>query len=482
MSDQDAPRLPAPTSEDQRIAARNFEYANRAAAGNNHDLAIQMLRNCCKLVPANLSYRQALRKVEKAKYKNNGRGSLLAPLTTWPARMKLLGARNKANHRKVLEIGEAILARNPWDRFAQLHMAEAAAAVGLATVAVWLLQEGREKNANDVHLNRALARLLENQGLYQQAMAVWQLVLNKLPTDREAQTKTKQMAVDDTIARGLYEEVIAQETTEPSAAALESTQTDGARTTPVKDRAARETDALRGRLEQNPADADAYLQLAALYSRQGHHDEAQALLEQGLEPTGNAPALRLALAELEIEAFRRTLSRTEEQLRLHPRDEKLLKGRDKLLRKLATLEVAWYRRRIELHPADKNNHFELALRLYQAGEIEEAIPEFQAARADGRLHGKALLYLGHCFLARQNWPLARRNFEEALRGLPEGEQEQRKEVLYHLASGHAAAGDLSRAVEVAIDLADLDYAYRNIGQLLDDWQRRLQAGTSSRPR
>ncbi|MFO0930137.1 MAG: hypothetical protein U0736_24450 [Gemmataceae bacterium] len=486
MSDKDGPRLPPPSAEDQRVAARNFEYANRASAAGNFDLAISMLRTCCQLVPAKLEYRQALRKAQKARWKGTRNGSFFAPLTTWMTRLKMIGAGRKGQHRKVLEYGEAILAKNPWDRSAHLHMAEAAATLGLPTVAVWILQEGRERKANDVALNRALARLLEKQGLYQQAMAVWGLVLKAVPTDREAMTKSKQMAVDDTIARGLYEEpaaaAAAAETAETSATrtAVER-PSEAARATQARDRVAQEVETLRGRIEANPKTAEPYLQLAAHLVRQKHHDEAQVVLEQGLEATGNAPELRLAHAEHEIEAFRRTLARTDEQLKATPRDDKLIKAREKLLRKIAALDIGYYRQRIEMYPADKSNHYELGVRLYEAGQIEDAIPELQAARADNRLHWKALLGLGRCFQARQNWPLAKRNFEEALKNLPDAETEQKKEILFHLAEGHANAGDLGRAVELAVDLADLDYAYRNIGQLLEDWQRRLQAG-SSRPR
>src|SRR5262249_48009017 len=84
------------------------------------------------------------------------------------------------------------------------------------------------------------------------------------------------------------------------------------------------------------------------------------------------------------------------------------------------------------------------------------------------------LYLGHCFRSRHNWRLAKRNFEEALRHLPAGEDEVRKEVLFHLAQGSAEAGELAEAVDLGTELANLDFAYRDIGQLLDQWQPRLQ--------
>ena len=85
-----------------------------------------------------------------------------------------------------------------------------------------------------------------------------------------------------------------------------------------------------------------------------------------------------------------------------------------------------------------------------------------------------MLYLGYCFKSRKNWRLAQRNFEEALQNLPSGEEEFRKELLFLLAEGTAESGDLARAVEFGYELANLDFGYRDIGKLLDEWQTRLQ--------
>ena len=43
-----------------------------------------------------------------------------------------------------------------------------------------------------------------------------------------------------------------------------------------------------------------------------------------------------------------------------------------------------------------------------------------------------------------------------------------------LAEGAVEAGDLARAVEFGYELANLDFGYKDIGRLLDEWQARLQ--------
>ena len=51
----------------------------------------------------------------------------------------------------------------------------------------------------------------------------------------------------------------------------------------------------------------------------------------------------------------------------------------------------------------------------------------------------------------------------------------RKELLYQLASGCAENGDLPRAVDLGHELANLDFNFKNIGKLLDEWNDRMQS-------
>jgi tetratricopeptide (TPR) repeat protein len=489
MADHEGSLLPPPTNETLRVAARQFEYANRASVGGNYDLAIQCLRTSCKLVPTSLAYRQALRKAEKAKYAGNQRGSLLAPLSTFPSRVRLWFARRKKNYQKVLEHGEAILARRPWDVGAQVQMAEAAVALGLPVLAIWLLQQAREKRPRDVRVNRALARLLEEQGHFNQAICLWELVRQVAPHDVEAQTKAKQLAASETIARGSYEEAIADDTAghaalSEGAGASEKTKEmsvgEKKKTTPRKKRASEEEE-LRARVEAEPSKPEPYLHLAHFYRRNGKLEAASAVLGEGLEAVGPVFELTLAQADLEVEPLRRSLAQNEAQLRLAPTDEKLKKAHETLLAQLNARELAHYRKKVDYEPLNQANHYELGVRLLRAGDVEEAIRELQGARPDPRLHWKAVVQLGHCFLAQQSWPLARRNFEEALHTIPAGEEGVRKEVLFQLAVGYAGAGDLDRGIELALDLANLDYSFRNIGRLLAEWQARAGAPRTGRP-
>jgi tetratricopeptide (TPR) repeat protein len=477
MADSASSRLPLVTPEQRRVAAAQFEHANQAIAKGNFDYGIQLLLSCCKLDPANLIYRRALRQAQKAKHENNLHGSRFAMLTTSATRLRLKNALRGGEYLKALEYGEQILVSNPWDIGAQMGMSEAFDNLGLVDPALWTLEQARQTNAKNAALNRALARLYEKRGNFAQAIALWELVRKADPTDVEAQHKSKDLAASDTIARG-YSHATDDKTAEEPKASEGTAETKAMETQvatpPAFDRAAREVAPLLTKLNAEPTNRLLYLQVAAVYRRNAQYDQARAILQQGLGPTGNHFELAVELADVEIEPFRRNLVLTEQKLETVPASEELRKIRARLLKEINTRELDLYRQKAERYPTEMSHRFELGVRLLRVGQVDEAIRALQAVRADPRYLWKALMYLGFCFKSRNNWRLAQRNFEDALQNLPPSEASVRKELLFQLAQGCAEAGDLAKAVELGYELANLDFSFHDIGRLLDEWQSGMQ--------
>jgi serine/threonine protein kinase len=94
--------LPGVSPDQRRAAAGQFERANEVIASANFDYGIHLLLSCCKLDPANLAYRQALRQAEKTKFGKNLRGGRFSWLTSLPSRTRLKGAKRSEDHLRVL--------------------------------------------------------------------------------------------------------------------------------------------------------------------------------------------------------------------------------------------------------------------------------------------------------------------------------------------------------------------------------------------
>ena len=489
MPEQPSPNaVPAPTAEQRRIAQDSFNKAKELIAEGGYDYAIQLLLTSCRLHPASVDYRRALRKTQKDKYGNNLRGSRFAFLTTprWKARMKV--AKRNRDYLKALEYAEQILCRNPWDLGTQLDMAEAFDALGLSDLAVFTLDQARQKYPKDATLNRALARQFEKRGDFQGAMVLWQLVREAIPTDVEAAHKAKDLAASATIQKGQYEEAASGTKDSPVLGRIE------ARAVDKQDKLTREAEPLLKRIEADPTEPSLYLQLAGAYRKNGQHDRARAVLQQGLGPTGNAFQIQLELMELELAPVRKNLEHAEARYRklkekkARPAGEEgeeagdeemtleeLSALRARLAKEVLSREIDLYRVKADRAPTEAGPRIELGTRLYKADRIDEAIAELQQARRDERQKWRAALLLGMCFKKRNNWRLAQRNFEEGLAAVPENEEGVKKELLYQLASGAAENGDLPRAIDLGHELANLDFNFKNIGKLLDEWNDRLQS-------
>ena len=134
-------------------------------------------------------------------------GGKLAWLTTLGTKARLKAAKRGGKFLKVLDYGEAVLIRNPWDLGTQLDMAEAAEELDLFNLAVWILEQAQDTHARSVPLCRALAHLYEKRRDLTQAAAMWESICELAPDDQEARQKLKDLAANETIARSLHKVV-----------------------------------------------------------------------------------------------------------------------------------------------------------------------------------------------------------------------------------------------------------------------------------
>ena len=466
--------MPKLTAEQRRAAVGQFERAKQVFKAGDLDYCLQLLLACCTIDPANLIYRQELRQTQRSKYENNGHGQSLAYVWSMMTRFRLQRAMMGGKFIDALRHAEAVLMRNPWDLATHLTMAKAFEELEWPDHALWTLEQIRPTHPKDPKVNRPLARLYEKRGNYNQAIALWELVRKADPNDQEAQRKAKDLAASATIAKGRYAEAIKGEASSPATTDTATDQPAMAKTdeaaAPKEERYPREVAVIMEKIKQTPKIANAYLQLSSLYRKADQFDKARKVLEDALTPTGNHFEITQELLDLDIEPFRRDLGIAEEKLRKKPGDAEVQEIRSRLVKEINTRELDYYRRRSDRFPTDMGARFEMGIRLLRGGQVDEAITELQAVRNDPRHHGKAVFYLAMCFKARNNWKLAQRNFEEALQHLSENDSFLRKETTFLLATGYAETGELDRAIDVGCELANLDYTYKNIGALVEEWQ------------
>ena len=452
----------------QQKAQMFFKYGNDAALKNNFAYAIQMYQEACKLVPENLTYRQALRGIERRKFGNEpSKVGRLIGARLQPIRLRLRTAKAKGQWAHVLEVCEEAFVHDPWNVDTAREMAEAAEHLGLKEVARFALESVYAQAGDDLHFLRHQARVYELNADYQQAINCWERVRKLSPTDENAKRQINALSANATIARSGLGEAIQRATAgnavpEPAAAAdLEE----------MKRQALPPEERLRKEIEEQPDRVGRYLELADLHKRHNRLDEAERVLARGLKANPHDEVLRTAHAGIQMARLRRAIDAYTQRVRDNPDDPEAQSKLNQLREKLDHYELKELRRRLEVHPEDLDLHYQLGLLLVRLGQPGAAVAEFQQARSSPKLKVQALFQAGLAFEADSNPKLAERSLQDALKAADPGDQALLNTINYHLGRIYEALGQVAKAEEHYNEVAANDYAFRDVAQRLRDLHR-----------
>ena len=131
-------------------------------------------------------------------------------------------------------------------------------------------------------------------------------------------------------------------------------------------------------------------------------------------------------------------------------------------------DLSVFKERVERYPTDNRVKFEYGVRLVKAGRFDDAIPLFQAARADPKNRTACGMYLGRCFYRKGYFPQAISALEQELAEHEFSDDELAKAMLYWLGRSHESAGQTEAARETYGKILQLDYNYRDVRVKLDN--------------
>jgi tetratricopeptide (TPR) repeat protein len=446
----------------QQRAKTLFQTGNDAVKMSNLDYAIAMFRECCKLVPDNMMYRQALRGVERRKFNNDpSKVGMLVGARNQPILMRAKSARSKGNHHHALEVCEEAFVNNPWDVTAARVAAEASEQLGLGLVAQWYV-ESVQTVTKDIDFLKYAAAVHERNESWQKAIACWELVKKFHPNDQDANRQINALSASSTIKRAGLEDSLdrhAQAPVEP-AESLEA----------KLDKLKQEQLSPEQRLVKDIlADAKAihsYLDLAELYRQRGDLDKAEKVLAKGIKANPNDGVLLAALEDTQISRLKRGIDKQTQVCRERPDDTGAKVKLDQLNEMLSKYEVEAFRRRVNARPEDAGLHLQFGTILQRIGQHDDAIAEFQAARSSAPHKVQALYQAGLSFEANSAWKLADRSYREALKGLEEEDKENFKALHYRLGRVAEALSNNEAAEEHYNEVAALDYTYLDVAERL----------------
>ncbi len=440
-----------------------FEHGNRLMNQGEHDYANEMFTQCLLGDPGNMIYIQTFLGNLRLKYENNKKGSKMAFLK---------GAGNKAALKKseirkkwddVMKQAAEMLKLNPWDSNALVSMSNAVGELGYTDAELAYLKLALENNPNHPDINRRAGEILADRNEFDQAIACFNRVLKAKPDDREVQRMISNLSVERTIKKGRYEEQ------EVSKSKLD-TPTEAA-DSGVPEPSPEEK--LEKRIRKNPDDKFAYLDLADIHSQSDNLKKAEEIYQWGLKSLPEDSDLKDRLLDIQRRRLRKKVNEIKQQYEQDPKPEL----KEKFFAKKKELEektLQWNAYRVELSPQNPHYHYEYGVSLQAAGQYKEAIAEFQQAKRDTTRQGESLLALGQCFQQIKQYPLAMKHYQQAVEQLTDQQLEYKKKAYYLGAKLALGLKKYDLAEELASQLAEIDFSYKDVSDLLDKIAQRSQ--------
>ncbi len=445
-----------------------FQYGNDAAMKGNFDYAIDMYRQCCKLVPDSMLYRQSLRGIERKKFNGDPKSvSKLVGVKNQPILMHAKSARSKGKHHDALDRCEDAFANNPWDVGAARVAAEAAEGLGLGALSQWLL-DSVQAVAKDADFFRFAAGIYETNESWAKAIACWEQVKKLNPNDQDVSRKINALSAASTIKRSGLDEALDQRAQAQKDAATPVAESMEAKLERLKQEQLTPQQRLLEEIKKDPTSIHAYVNLADIYRQRGDLDTAEKVLAKGIKANPNDAGLKSIYEDTQISRLKRAKEHQTHKVQENPEDTGAKVKLDELTEMLNKYQVQAYRRRVTLHPEDANLHYQFGLILAQIGKHDEAIAEFQQARSSTEpiLKIQALLQTGLSFEANGAPKLSERNYKEALKMLEAEDKENFKALHYRLGRVSETLGNNEAAEEHYNEVAALDYTYLDVAERL----------------
>lgn len=457
--------------EVNRKARELYEKATAALDRQNYDYAIETLLSALEIEPAFLKARQVLR---AAQIRKIGKGGVFKrgfqTMGTMPAVSRAHAALKKGNALEALRLAEEALRAAPTSVPALKALAEAGEAAEMPEIGVHAMETAVEAHAGNVELLRDLARAYVKTDELEKAVACHQKILAVRPHDREAAKALKDTQALRTMSRGKWDQASTYRDVlrdEDQAKDLERS----GRAVRSRDDAQSLLARLTGQLEEQPGNVDLMRRIADIHRQDKNYEEAIAFYRKALETEGKAdPTLERLITDTRV----LLLGQQIEEARSAGAAEDRIAALEDERRRIRIEDAS---QRVERYPTDLDFRFDLASLLFEAGELDEALRQFQQAQKSPHHRLASLNAMGLCFLAKEMDDLAARQFESALQ---EGniDADMRKELLYNLATAYERTGAAEQAVERYKEIYQEDIGFRDVAGKIEAAYRRQREEAS----
>lgn len=447
----------------------------RKNLAKNPTIVITVCTNILERHPGCLEVRKLLRQAQKRNKggKTSGMGKFMGKLTNAPFAQKAKkGLEN--DPAAVMIQAEKTITDNPDLPTGYRILGQAAERLGLYDTAVFAYEGLIEVDGAEEH-RIMLGNALIEAKRPKEAILLGDKILHKNPANEAAQELVRRASVAESMDRGKWEEEGGfRDKLADEEKAIELEQ--AARTVNDENTVEKLAQKNLKLLEAEPDNLTLYREIINGYRGIGDYKKALEYCRKARKtPAGSSdPTLERLEIDLNLAIKRKEVEGVEEQLEADPDNAELQTKLEEIRSQEHAFKLENARRIVDKYPNDYGARYELGNLLYEEGDYDAAMGEFQKATRNPKVRVKAIMMLGRSMAAKGIYDMAIAQFEEAKKEIPIMD-DTKKAVIYELASAHEQNGNLDKAIAEYKIIYSNDIGYRDVADKINNFYAQKNA-------
>ncbi len=443
-----------------RKAREYYEKGFAAMERGNLDYAMDMFTSALDLEPRLLHVRKYLRgaALKKAKEKNpNALTHMISSLAGIGTYMSASGAIRK-KPLEALKSAEKLMRADPLNISFINLLGKAALSAGMPEVAIQTLEIAKDHYPKNVDLLKWLGKLYMELNQTHEGRLCYEAIYALRPNDPQALKALKDAAALDTMKKGGWNDAgsfrdVMKDTKESG---LLEQAAKAVKTNDDLEALIRE---MKGKLQREPDNINYRRALADYLTRAERFDEALSSLEEVQQTTGRAdPQLDRSISTIRIRRFDHEIEQLQAAGDSAGAAAKKKEKDDFLLDDAAD--------RVKRYPNDLQFRYELGVLLYERGNLNEAIQEFQQSQRNPQRRIRSLYFMAMCFKQKKQYDIAMEQLQKAASELLVMD-ETKKDICYEMAQISELMGQPEKAIGYYKEIYSVDISYKDVSDKIE---------------
>ena len=422
------------------------------------DYAIELLKGIVQREPGFMDARASLRDAEKAKSdKMGGIAKFFAQLKSgkFLVRAKATAAKNPRGAMSDVEEALALYLYSPAALNALADAAKVAGANFIAIDALELLREIEPEN--EANLNR-LCEFYEAEHDGNNVLKIRQKLADMHPDSLELQAKVREAAALATMSDSAWKDQGSSFAGKLKKAENDDAATSGDKIIRAEEDILAEIAKAEQKIAENAPEAESIdyrRKLSEFYLRLEKYEQALDQFDWIVQKMGTLdPAIDKAIEKANVGIARQNI----EQMRAAGASEADIAEQEK---EIYNYRQDRYEDRVRQYPNDLMLRFELAELYWEGNRVDDALEQFQLAQRQPQKRLYAIVYLGRCFQAKNQFDMAVEQYQKALKEMLSMD-EQKLDTLYYLGQTYEAMGRQNDALDCFKQIYSHDITYRDV--------------------